>query len=201
MQGLLKSFSYVFHPLFVPFAGALAYVSVSPISQQREFLHTGLLPIFILTIVIPIIFFLILKSLKLISSIFAPSFEERKYPLLLGLILHLAIIYKVVPIYHIPELYFYFLGIMLALLSTLILLYVRFKASIHLMGMGALLLFLVGMSIHFEINITIALSVFTFFTGLVATSRLYMRAHTKSELFIGFLIGSLSQLLLFQFWL
>jgi len=71
----------------------------------------------------------------------------------------------------------------------------------HLIGMGSLLFYLVGLSIHFEINITLAISFLTIFTGLVATSRLYLKAHTAPELIIGFIIGAFSQLFLYKLWL
>jgi len=60
--------------------------------------------------------------------------------------------------------------------------------------MGSLLMFLIGLSLHFEVNITLAISIFTLLTGIVATSRLYLKAHSKIELLIGFLVGFCSQL-------
>jgi membrane-associated phospholipid phosphatase len=69
------------------------------------------------------------------------------------------------------------------------------------MGMGSLLMYLISLSIHFEINVVIAISVMTLATGLVASSRLYLRAHSKTELLIGFIIGMVSQLMTLKFWL
>ncbi|MEC7265555.1 MAG: phosphatase PAP2 family protein, partial [Bacteroidota bacterium] len=77
----------------------------------------------------------------------------------------------------------------------------KFKTSMHLLGMGTLLTFMIALSIHFERNITLAISLFTLFTGLVATSRLYLRAHNRNELLIGFLIGCCSQLIILKYWL
>jgi hypothetical protein len=37
--------------------------------------------------------------------------------------------------------------------------------------------------------------------GVVASSRLEMQAHTTKELVVGFLLGSIPQLLFFYFWL
>lgn len=201
MQTLLKLFSYIFHPLFIPFGGTLAFFITAPRVSEEKYEVGYLLPIFLLTVIIPVVFFFILKSLKLINSIFAPTLEERKYPLLLSLLMYLAILYQVIPKYYVPELYFYFLGLLLASMTALLLIYLKLKASIHLMGMGSLLFFLISLSINFEINITLALSLFTLATGLVASSRLFMKAHTKAELLIGFLVGSLSQMLLIRFWL
>jgi hypothetical protein len=40
-----------------------------------------------------------------------------------------------------------------------------------------------------------------FMNGVVASSRLEMKAHTYKELVIGFLLGVIPQLLFFPFWL
>ena len=108
---------------------------------------------------------------------------------------------KVIPNNYTAELYFFFLGLIAATASCLLLIFLNFKSSLHMMGMGTLLMFLIGLSIHFEINITIAISGITLIAGLVATSRLYFQAHSSSEILIGFLIGIVSQLLTFKFWL
>lgn len=201
MRGLLLLISYIFHPLFIPLGGSTAFFLINPLSLENEQKLRYLFPILILTVIIPIIFFLILRSLKLISSIFAPEIEERKYPLALNTVIILLLIYKVLPEYQITELYYFFLGLLLLSSTLLVLLFAKIKASIHMAGMGGLLLFLIGLSIHFEINITIALSIFTLASGLVATSRLYTHAHSKPELLIGFTLGVCSQLFLFKFWL
>ena len=200
MRLFLRIISYVFHPLFTPIVGTLAYFTVAPYSTLEQ--QSGnILPIFILTVIIPIIFFLILKNLKLVTTIFAPSIQERKYPLLISIGLYLMILYKVIPQNYIDELYFFFVGLLTAAIATLLLLFLKFKTSIHLLGMGSLLLFFIGLSIHFEINITLAIGTITLLSGLVASSRLYLKAHTITELLIGFIVGACSQLFVFKFWL
>lgn len=201
MKVLLKFFSYLFHPLFVPIAGTVSYFLVTPKYSSLELQSGNILPIFILTVIIPIIFFFILKNLGLIHSVFAPSIAERKYPLYISIILYLMILYKVIPQNYINELYFFFVGLIIASVTVLILLFLKIKASIHLLGMGSLLLFLIGLSIHFEVNITFAIAVHTACTGLVTTSRLFMNAHSRGELLVGFLIGASSQLFMFRYWL
>jgi len=201
MRYLLKGVSYVFHPLFVPIGGTLSYFLVTPRLNSLQLQSGNILPIFILTIIIPIILFLILKNLGLISSIFASKIGERKYPLYFSMIIYLMILYKVIPLNYINELYYFFVGLLIATFSLLLLVFTRIKASIHLMGMGSILIYLIGLSIHFEVNITFAIAVFTLMTGLVATSRLFMNAHSKVELLIGLLIGSCSQLVVFEYWL
>ena len=201
MRHFLHLVSYIFHPLFVPIGGTVMYFLITPKYSSLEIQSGNILPIFILTVIIPIIFFLILKNLGVIHSIFLPTLKERKYPLYIQAILLFLILYKVIPNNFVPELFYFFLGLLAATGATLILLFLKIKTSIHLLGMGSILMFMIGLSIHFEINITLAISVFTLFTGFVATSRLYVKAHSKAELFIGLLLGIFSQLIILKYWL
>jgi len=201
MRFFLKVVSYIFHPLFVPIAGTLAYFIITPKYSPVELQNGNVLPIFILTVIIPIIFYLILYNIGLVSSIFMPSAKERIYPFLIHIVLLLTIVLKVIPNNFIVELYYFFIGLIIAALTSLLFVFMKLKISMHLMGMGSFIMFLICLSIHFEINITIALSVFTLSTGLVATSRLYLKAHSKPEILIGFFIGLIAQLLTVQFWL
>src|SRR5690606_31970490 len=141
------------------------------------------------------------KNLGVISSIFLPTIQERKYPLYISCILFLMILYKVIPNNYVNELFYFFTGLLTATATALILLFLKFKTSIHLLGMGSILMFMIGLSIHFETNITLAISLVTLLTGLVATSRLYLKSHTRNELLIGFLVGCCSQLIILKYWL
>ena len=201
MKALLKVVSHIFHPLFIPFAGTLAYFMITPKYSPLELQSGNILPIFILTIIIPIISYLILKNIGLVNSIFMSTVRERKYPMYIHIILLLMILYKVIPNNYTIELYYYFLGLIAATMASLLLLFFGFKISMHLLGMGSLFMFLISLSIHFEINITLTLSVFILLIGLVATSRLYFEAHNRAELLIGFFLGMISQLLTVKFWL
>lgn len=201
MRFFLKLIGYIFHPLFIPFAGTLAYFIVTPKYSPLEFQSGNILPIFILTIIIPIISFLILKNLGVVSSIFIPDINERKYPLYISIALLFMVLLKVIPNNYTAELYYYFLGLIASTSAALLLLFLDFKSSMHMIGMGSLLMFLICLSVHFEINITLVISLFTLATGLIATSRLYLKAHSRAEILIGFLIGSVSQLLTIKFWL
>lgn len=201
MKLFLKVLSYLFHPLFIPIMGTLSYFVITPKYSPREVQSGNILPIFILTVIIPIFIYFILRTLGVVSNIFLPKVGERKYPLMISLGLLLMIVIKVIPNNFTIELYYFFLGLIAATFSCLLLLLFNYKSSLHMMGMGTLLMFLIGLSIHFEINITIAISAVTLAAGLVATARLYFQAHSRSEVLIGFLLGLISQLLTFKFWL
>ncbi len=201
MRAIYQLISYLFHPLFIPIGGTLMYFIITPKYTPLEMQSGNILPIFILTVIIPIICYFILRNLGMVTSIFMPTIQERKYTLYISISLLLMIVYKVIPNNYSSELFYFFFGLISAALSCLLLLFFKFKSSVHLMGMGSLLMYLIGLSIHFEINVVIAISALTLATGLVATSRLYLRAHSRSELFVGFLIGTFTQLMTLKFWL
>ncbi|NNK20814.1 MAG: hypothetical protein HKP07_05870 [Flavobacteriaceae bacterium] len=201
MRLLSQLVSYIFHPIFVPLAGTISYFLITPKYTTLEMRSGNILPIFILTIIIPILCFFILKNLGIVKTIFLTRAEERKYPLMISLILLLMILLKVIPDHYTQELYFFFLGLIAATSTSLLLLLIPFKTSLHMMGVGSILMFLIALSIHFERNIVVAISLMFFASGLVASSRLFLKAHNRTELLIGFMVGVVSQLLTLKFWL
>lgn len=193
--------SYLLHPLFVPIGGTIAYFLITPKYTPLEVQSANIIPIFILTVITPIVTFFILKNLGLVNSMFLETVTERKYPLYIHISLLLLILYHVIPNNYISEIYFYFTGLLGAAMASLVLLLFKFKVSLHMVGVSGLLMYLINLSIHFEINLIIAIGIFIFLTGSVATARLYLHAHNKTELFLGLFIGLLSQLLTIRYWL
>ena len=70
MRLLSNLISYIFHPIFIPLAGTIMYFLVTPKYTTLQARSGTILPIFILTIVIPILSFFILKNLGVVSSVF-----------------------------------------------------------------------------------------------------------------------------------
>ena len=129
------------------------------------------------------------------------SSEERIYPLLIYLVLLLMVLLKIIPDHYTEELYFYFMGMALATTSCLLLAITGKVVSLHMVGIGSLLMFFINLSIHFEKNIVVAISLCTLACGLLASARLFLNLHGRAAVLTGWLIGSVSQLILVQFWL
>lgn len=193
--------SYILHPLFIPIGGTVAYFLITPKYTPLEIQSASILPIFILTVIIPIITFFILRNLGLVESLSLHTTQERKYPLYIHASILLLILYKVIPNNYVSELYFYFTGLLGATIACILLLFFNFKVSLHTVGVSGLLMYLINLSIHFEINLIIAISFFILATGSIITARLALKAHTGIEVIIGLLVGLLSQLLTVRFWL
>ncbi len=201
MNFFLKSASYLFHPLLMPILGTILYYSVTPKYIDPQFVRVEVFAIVILTFLIPIVVFFLLKNLKVVETIYLKEVKERKFPLMIQCILLLLILKTVFDPYDDPELYYFFVGILFSAFSALLMVFFKLKVSLHQMGVSGLLIFLVGLSAHFKINLLITISFFLFANGWVASSRLHREAHTYPELLIGLLLGALPQLILFNLWL
>lgn len=201
MRLFLKVASYIFHPLLMPLLGTVLYFSVTPRYVEPELVRAKFLAIAIVTIFIPIVVFFLLKNIRVVDTIYLKEVKERKFPLMIQCILLLLIIKMVFDPYDDREIYYYFVGILFSAFSALVMVFFKLKVSLHQMGVAGILMFLVGLSAHFKINLLVTISFFLFVNGWVASSRLNSDAHTYPELGVGFLLGALPQLILFNLWL
>jgi hypothetical protein len=175
------------------------FISTFYYTNQQKYLI--LLQIGVVTILIPIAFFCFLRSFEKVDNVMVPDLSQRKIPLLFqGMILYL-LLSNTIKENILPELYFYLLGGLVSTFILLLLLFLKVKASIHLVGISALTVFVGTLSLHFEVNVIYSIAVLVLLNGLVATSRLELKAHTYKEILFGFLTGFLPQLVLTHFWL
>ena len=127
--------------------------------------------------------------------------SQRKIPLVMLCFLTILLVRKSITLDRFPELHFFFLGGLLSTVLALGILFFRTKASLHMLAISALTLFVIGLSIHNQSRNVNWIAFLVFMIGVVASSRLEMQAHTTKELVIGFLLGSIPQLIFFYFWL
>lgn len=201
MDKLLKSISYIFHPLLMPLFGVIFYFSKSPRFIAPEVIQAKLISLLILTVLLPILLYFLLKTLGKVRSIHLRSTKERIYPLILNCIVIVIVLQRILTPTQAIELHFFFLGILLSNMSCLILVIFKFKASIHMIGVSGLFMFFIALSIHFSININGTLAMTASIIGAVATSRLHVKAHSSKELIMGLFIGLIPQLILTPYWL
>lgn len=201
MKKILPLFSYVFHPIFIPLLGTVFYVLLDTIFLTKPQYLILFLQIVIITVLLPIAFFFLLRTFGKIDNIMLADISHRRIPLLLHIMLLTVLITKSITLERFPVLFFFFLGGIVSAALAFIGLYFKTKASIHIIGISALTVFIIGLSIKNETNTINLVTFFVFINGLVASSRLVMKAHTNKELLIGFLCGILPQLGLLYFWL
>ena len=201
MNRFLTSISFIFHPLIMPLLGVIFYFSKSPRFIPMEIIQAKLISILILTIILPILIYFLLKTLGKTKTIYLKTTQERILPLGLNSIIIFLILKRVLPPNEIIELYYFFVGILLSTLTCFILAFFKFKASIHMISIGGVLMFFIALSIHFSININGTLDLMTIITGAIASSRLHLKAHDVKEIIVGFCVGFLPQLTLLNYWL
>jgi hypothetical protein len=127
--------------------------------------------------------------------------KQRKIPLLIHACLLFILIKKSTLLYHYPELYYFFFGTLISTLLALFFTFFSLKASLHMVGMMGVSFFIIGLSLHFQIRLIIPICIWIIASGLVATSRLELKAHTSNELFLGTLLGAIPQIALLFLWL
>jgi len=160
-----------------------------------------MIQIVIITVLIPISLFYLLLSLGKVDSIMIAQVSQRKIPLTINCILLLILTQKSITIDRIPELYFFFFGAFWSTILAIIFLFLKIKASLHMLGIAALTFFIIALSSRVELPLLYTVATFITINGFVASSRLQMKAHTLFELFIGFICGALPQFCLWYFWL
>lgn len=182
----------------MPILGVLFYFHKTPRFIPKPVEHAKLFSTALLTIILPILVYFLLKTIKKVNSIELKSVKERKLPLLInGLIISL-VIKRIFPHEEIVELYCFFIGILISTLICFVFATFKIKASIHMLGAAGFFMFSVLLSLHFNINVNGTLALLTILLGAIATSRLHLKAHTYQELIIGTLIGSLPQIFVFM---
>ncbi|WP_413999918.1 hypothetical protein ACMDB5_05005 [Flavobacterium sp. W1B] len=201
MKKILPLFSYIFHPIFISVYATLLYLFANSSYFANQEKYFVLFQVIIITILIPILFFFLLRYTGKISSIMVPGLSERKIPLVIQCFLIIFLVRKSISITRYPELHFFFLGTLLSTMIALILLFVKTKVSLHMIGISALTLFVFGLSLHYQTQDIYTIAFFILMNGLVASSRIEMKAHTIKELIFGLLLGSIPQMLLMYLWL
>jgi hypothetical protein len=201
MQAVLRSASYIFHPIWMPFAGSLFYFLITPRFFPLPLIKAKMLAIAITTLFIPIVFYFLLKNLGKAQSMFLGDVKERRWPLFFYNLLIGLNLYQILDPYNYPALYYFFVGILFSTLTAFLLSLVKFKISLHMIGLSGILMFIMALSIYYRINLIYSIAFIIAALGLTASSRLELKAHNWLELLLGFFIGILPQIIVLNFWL
>ncbi|OYQ35685.1 hypothetical protein CHU92_10755 [Flavobacterium cyanobacteriorum] len=201
MKKILPVFSYIFHPLFIPVYATLFYFFITRNFFYRHEIYLVFIQVLILTILLPISLFYLLKSLGLIRSKMMLDKKERKLPLVFYSLLLLFLIKYSFAVFVIPELYYYFTGTLISTVLALALVLFHHKASLHVGGIASLTVFIISISAYYHIRFLYLIAFFVLCTGMVASSRLEAKAHTMGEVVLGALVGIVPQVALWYFWL
>ena len=195
-----KLISHVFHPLLFSFIGSFLYLVLTPKHIVKKQEYVILMIIFMSTYVLPVFVLALLKKMNMIQSYKLDTIEERKFPTLFFIILAFMIGNLLINIQIVDLLAFSFYGTAISLIFTYILFSAKIKTSLHTLGIGGILSFVIIMSFEYKLNYNWIIALLFLLSGLIAVSILALKAHKAKEVYIGFLIGMLSQLISYQFY-
>lgn len=181
----------------MPTFGAILYFAFENIYFSKVQIGIVLIQFMIITILLPITIFYLLLALKKVDSLMIADVKQRKFPLMLNILLLGIFSFKSIKDYYFGSLHYFLLGGLLASLLLLIGVYFNKKFSIHAVGVVSLLLYAIGLSWQFGGKFPFLIPFFILMIGFVWSSRLLLKAHTNKELFIGCLIGAFSQLVFY----
>lgn len=207
MEKFARLTSYLFHPVFVYTYMAVILVWVVPYEFGSSNLWSEaplLLLVFFSTALIPGLAVLMMKGLGLIESIEMRSGKERIIPLIAVMVCYFSTTLFLMQNPDIPELMkIIALGASIAVALCFII-SIFYKISLHAIGMGAvwiLVLFLVK-NYYFtsqdldlspfgviQISMPLLLIIITLLSSIVLSSRLILKAHEKTEVYAGFILG------------
>ncbi|MFB3385903.1 hypothetical protein [Flavobacterium sp. LAR06] len=201
MKKILPLFSYILHPIFISMYATLFYLFCKGDIFTNQEKYYVLFQILIITILVPVLFFLLLRSTGHVSSVMVPETSQRRIPLVLQCFLYILLVKRSIVIARYPELHFFFLGALFSTILALVCSLFKIKASLHMMAISGLTIFVIGLNMHLQMQNPYWGAFLIFMTGVVASSRLEMEAHTPKELMIGLVLGVLPQVLFLYLWL
>jgi hypothetical protein len=193
---MLPLFSYVFHPIFISVYGVVLYLWISEATLFSSIAFLLLIQVSILTLLLPISIFFLLKAIGNVKSFTEATIRERRFPIFLQALFLLLLISFSGFIKEELVLYYFFSGGIISSIVALSATFLNFKISLHMIGIASLFAFIINLSIYYSLNTINILAVVIVLMGHVASSRLYMKSHNVVELFAGTLLGIISQFVL-----
>jgi membrane-associated phospholipid phosphatase len=190
LEKLSKIISHIFHPLLVPTVGFLVlfnsgtYLSYLPFNIKAWITSI----VFVCTFFIPLMFILFLKYQEIINNIQMTERKDRYIPIIITFLLFVFCFYLIRRI-DIPSMFYSFmLGGLISLLITFFIT-IRFKISIHMVGLGGLMALIIFISFYLKVNLTFYLILAALLAGMTGSARLQLKAHTPVEIYSGFVMG------------
>jgi len=198
LRWLAHVVSFVFHPLFIPVYITLFLLYVHPLlfAGYSDLMKIRLsATIFVNLTFLPAITVFLCWRLKFINSIYMDTQKERFIPLAASMIFYFWGWYVLRMNTSVPEMFREFL---LGSFITIIggwLANIAFKVSLHALAIGGLFCFMLLLMFNAEGGSAKYFAVGTALAGVVCSSRLIVSSHRPFEVYAGFLIGAISQVL------
>lgn len=190
--------SYLFHPVFIPLYVTYFLVYVHPyvfVGFSDHNKGNTLLIVALNLVFFPLVAVLLLKAVGFIESIYLRTQKDRIIPYIASGIFFFwtYTVFKEQHLYPLV-LVIYVFGIFLAS-SFALLANIYCKVSMHTIGMGGWIGLFLFIMYSNTMLMTWPLCIVFVLSGLVGTARLLLKSHTAFEVYAGYAIGIVSQLI------
>ncbi len=195
---IARGISYVFHPLLIPCYTLLLLLNIDTlVSRSIPFSYQMILMgvVLLTTLLIPLVLTWFLYKLRLISSFFLVTKEERIYPILSISVFYYATWYMLKGIPFSTIFSYYMLGATLLTILSLIITFYR-KISLHMIGAGGFTGLFLGLSLNFGLNFNAEVLTGIMLSGIIGFARLKSNSHDPAEIYSGFFMGVVTMTLL-----
>lgn len=190
--------SYICHPVFMPTVMAIVVYNLAPVSfkviSPDIFYKKWLLIIAFITIFFPLVTLLLMKGLGFVESIHLRTSKDRIIPLIATMIYYFWISHVFANIPGVPVilrvlLLGNFWGIILLFIANIFV-----KVSMHTCAAGAMVGILIVLMIISPVNMIMPLFIALVIAGFIGSARLMLGAHTRGDIWLGYIIGVIVQL-------
>jgi len=205
-DSFFKLISYVFHPLFLPlyFVILSFYFPHYPmvfITSTQKLMIVSIVTIS--SVLLPASVILLLFYLSKINSVYLKQKSERYLPYVIVSLIYLILTYQFLNISIIPNVYamIFFVGAINIIFLLIFLRYILLSAHVISISSFIVLFYFITKFLH--TSFIYYFLVLIFILGLIISSRLYLKAHTKTEiisaLFLGIIVNAFAYFISFKY--
>jgi len=201
MKQTANIISYLLHPLLLPTYAFVIIILFNPYMFNNltdKNIMELFTRIFFNTFIFPLIVIVIMWRLKFVKNLYMTTQKERILPYLTVSFFFMwtYLVFKNSPLPQI--LATMLLGASLAVFISFFI-NIFLKLSMHTVGIGSFLGLILGLTSISSHNLTLLLMVVILISGLVGSIRLWLGSHKPKEIYAGYFVGLLAQLIAFGF--
>lgn len=193
--------SVLFHPLIIPTYAFIVILVTYPYSfyqlNFKEKVFTAIV-VFLNTFFLPLFAIALMKMLGFIKSFRMQTKEERVIPYIAIAVFYFSVFYylnkfgELDPIFSILM-----LGATISVFLTFFF-NLFYKISAHAVAAGNAICMIFFLALLSSYSLEIPLMITILLAGMIGTSRLYLKSHYAADVFSGYLVGFIGQLIAFK---
>ena len=195
-KALAKIFTVLFHPLLLPSIGIIILYNSGSVLEYLPFQAKKviLLVVSVSTLILPLTFVPFFIFQRIIKDVQMENKKERFIPFFVTAVLYFFGYYLLLRL-GAPQTISKFILASATTVSVLFLLSFKWKVSAHMTGLGGMTGALIAISFRLGVNLEYYIIAAILISGIVAYSRLLLKAHKQLHIYLGWFAGLIVNLL------